>query len=227
MDFDTAMRASGGDAVAAAAMVFAEAPGDKRGADETFGDTNPADRQSMRGYETDELSEGSGDDEPEPLPEGLADQTLVPGVIANVLMHLDPTELRRVCATNAVFRAVCEDKQFRLMYRREWYIHVLLTFSGGLDGVWGLKTDILYDVLRRSNRVPPVGEYDAVFKGQRVTTHSSLEGMRAYLKKAYGEEAGAIHVSIVKAGEKPYADGPTYHYPGERRAGTRFKFTIF
>jgi len=48
MSFADAMRATGGDAVAAAAMVFAEAPGDKRGADESFGDTNPADPKGHR-----------------------------------------------------------------------------------------------------------------------------------------------------------------------------------
>jgi len=48
MSFADAMRATGGDAVAAAAMVFAEAPGDKRGADESFGDTNPADPKAPR-----------------------------------------------------------------------------------------------------------------------------------------------------------------------------------
>lgn len=227
MDFESAMRAAGGDVMSAAAMVFAEAPEDKRGADETFGDSNPADRQSMRGYDTDdtaELSFSDDDDEPEPLPEGLAEDVLVPGVLRKVLMHLDPTELKRVCATNSMFRAVCRDTSFRRAYLREWYVNVMVAREGS---VWfmtkKLKTDTLYDAIiagrRQGADVPTADEFDVTFAGERVATHSNLGGMRAYTADLFYGFGGALRVALVKPGTR---DEPTYVYPGESRAGTRF-----
>jgi len=240
MDFDSAMRASGGDAVAAAALVFAQAPEDKRGADETFGDPNPARLQSMRGYDTDDTAElsFSDDDDDEQYPanpadiseeylQALTDETLVPGIVSNILMNLNPAELKQACATSKAFRKVCLNADFRAEYHRTWYIPAVLMMAGRMwHSNTATRTESLDDFLNRMGQLfyplPPSGEYVVSFDGYTVSRSSSMEGMRAYVSNKYPHRSGVVMLTLIRIDQGMPVDEVVYVYPGGSRAGTRY-----
>ena len=41
-------------------------------------------------------------------------------ILIDVLLHVDPKEIKNMCATNAMYSAICSDEYFQKQYRKKW-----------------------------------------------------------------------------------------------------------
>ena len=43
-------------------------------------------------------------------------------ILFDVLLHVDPKEIKNMCATNPMYAAICKDDHFRKLYARKWNV---------------------------------------------------------------------------------------------------------
>lgn len=214
MSFADAMRATGGDAVAAAAMVFAEAPGDKRGADETFGDTNPASAQSARDNLYEDAVSDIAYEEPETIDEAVreavsrADALSNPDIAGEIMLNIAPQQLPQVCGLNSFFAGICRTAGFRRAYRAKWFVSVrFLALDGTARDMAFFKTRTIREVkaaFEAAIQRPP-NFTELIFGGRNPSAQSSLLGMMRYAQRNMPAfDGGDIKISYVYRMGAPY-----------------------
>lgn len=215
MSFADAMRATGGDAVAAAAMVFAEAPGDKRGADETFGDTNPAPVQSARDNLYEDAVSDIAYEEPETIGEDTreaaarAEALDNPAIAEQIMLNIEPHQLPQVCGLSSFFAGICRDAVFRRAYRARWFVAVRfeMPLFGGVVDMTFFKTRKIRDVhaaLAAALQLPSA-LIDLVFIDKSPSPDSSLAGMALYAKRNTEPVNGADMTILYRNPQGPHS----------------------
>lgn len=192
MSFHDAMCATGGDVEAAAAMVFAEAPGDKRGADDVLGDTNPAPAQSSRANLYEDAFSAVAIEDPVPLDDAareaaLRTQTLGnPDIAERIMLEINPQQLPQICALSSFFADICRSASFRRAYQDRWFIRVrFLSLDQGTTDLQFFKTRAMREVkaaLEAALQRPP-NSTELTFGGGNPTAQSSLAGMLRYVSR--------------------------------------------
>lgn len=203
MSFNDALERHGGDAAAAVAAIFAEAPV-KRTVTERFADSDTEDADSVvpsrrRTAADDDYSAFfPGEDEEAEIPMAMRTAFAVIGqerakpAAFNIMLRLAPDELPAACRTNRIFAEVCASNAFRAAYRKEWFITVRM--HG--EPMWDPQVDL------QMRKTRTVGELVSAFEVRanwqrngrlvtvlsltdepwetpyRVDAASSLEGMR-------------------------------------------------